>query len=131
MSPFKEFGLQDECRVAILPDERRAINEISKEKLTFFLLSTILGRMSYPLDDTDPRIEAMMLSRLRDMPVWRKLELLDQLNGMARILALSDLRERHPQASEAELQRYLVNLLIEPGLAEKVYGPSPEFVDGA
>ena len=76
--------------------------------------------------DTDPQVEAIMLSQLRSMPVWRKLEPTEQLNHMAHMLALSDLRERYPQASEPELRRHLADLRIGRELAEQVYGPLPE-----
>jgi hypothetical protein len=82
--------------------------------------------MTYLFADTDPRVEAIMLSRLRAMPVWRKLELMEQLNHMAYVLALSDLRERYPQASESELRRRLADLRIGQELAEQAYGPLPE-----
>jgi hypothetical protein len=42
------------------------------------------------------------------------------------VLALSDLRERYPQASEPELRRRLADLRIGRELAEQAYGPSPE-----
>ena len=45
----------------------------------------------------------MHVELLRQMPVWRKLELLAQLNELARTLALSGLCQRHPDASPKEL----------------------------
>ncbi len=86
--------------------------------------------MTHLTTDTDPRVEAIMLSRLREMPVWRKLELMAQLNDMACQLAMSDLRERYPQASEPELRRRLADLRIGSELAEQVYGPLPGPADG-
>lgn len=75
------------------------------------------------LSDTQPEAEALLLSLLRQAPAWRKLEMLGQLNQMARTLALSGLRQRHPQASPEELQRRLADLLLGPALAAHVYGP--------
>ncbi len=77
------------------------------------------------LSDTDPRAKAIQLELLRQAPVWRRLELMFQLNQMVRTLALNDLRQRFPDATEAELKRRLADRLLGPELAEKVYGPSP------
>ena len=51
-------------------------------------------RESSYLSDTQPEAEALLLSLLRQAPAWRKLEMLGQLNQMARTLALSGLRQR-------------------------------------
>jgi hypothetical protein len=75
------------------------------------------------LSDTRPEAEALLLSLLRQTPPWRKLEMLGQLNQMARTLALSGLRQRHPHATPEELQRRLADLLLGPDLAAQVYGP--------
>ena len=45
-----------------------------------------------------------------------------QLNASARLLALTGLRSRFPQASEAELRFKLAVLLLGDDLAHKVYG---------
>jgi len=73
--------------------------------------------------DTSPETERMLLQLMRETPPWRKMELMDQLNAMAREFALAGLRQRHPTASEQELRRRLADLLLGPELAAKVYGP--------
>ncbi len=45
------------------------------------------------------------------MPVWRKVEPMEQLSRMARALALCDLCEPYPHESESELRR-LADLLV-------------------
>ena len=50
------------------------------------------------------------------------MEMLAQLNAAAHRLALTGLRERHPQASPAELRRRLAGMLLGEELACKVYG---------
>lgn len=75
------------------------------------------------MNDTHPEVEAVQIELLRQAPVWRKLELVAQLNAMARDLALTGLRERYPDASEAEIKRRLADLLLGEELAEKAYGP--------
>jgi hypothetical protein len=72
--------------------------------------------------DTHPQIENLQLELLRNTPAWKKVELLVQLNKTAYSLALSGLRQRYPQAGEAELRRRLADLLLGEELASKVYG---------
>jgi hypothetical protein len=78
--------------------------------------------MSALYSDTNPKMEALQVRLLREAPAWRKLEMLAQLNSSARLLALSGLRQRHPQAREGELRRRLAGLLLGEELARKVYG---------
>jgi hypothetical protein len=74
----------------------------------------------YP--DTHPEMEALHIRLLREAPAWRKLEMLAQLNASARLLALSGLRQRFPEAGEGELRRRLADLLLGEELACRVYG---------
>jgi hypothetical protein len=78
--------------------------------------------MSAIYPDTHPEIEDLQLKLLRDLPPWKKLEMLAQLNQTARSLALSGLRQRHPHAGNSQLQRYLADLILGEELAEQVYG---------
>ena len=78
-----------------------------------------------PKADTSPEAEAVLNNLLREAPAWRKLRALGQLNAMAKALALSGLRERYPQATEAELQRRLADRVLGRELAAEVYGPYP------
>lgn len=73
--------------------------------------------------DTNPEAEKVLLALMRQTPPWRKMELLDEVNAMAREFALAGLRKRYPAASEVELRRRLADLLLGPELALKVYGP--------
>jgi hypothetical protein len=79
--------------------------------------------MSTLFPDTRPEAEQVLFELLRQAPSWRKLEMLGQLNQMAQTLALSGLRQRHPQATPQELRRRLADLLLGTTLAEQVYGP--------
>ncbi|MCX6053715.1 MAG: hypothetical protein NTZ74_02140 [Chloroflexi bacterium] len=78
--------------------------------------------MSALNSDTDPKTEILQIRLLRSVPSWRKLEMLVQLNNSARLLALSGLRQRYPQAGEGELHRRLASLLLGDELASRVYG---------
>lgn len=72
--------------------------------------------------DTDSKMETLQIQLLRTAPSWRKMEMLAGLNAFARRLALAGLRQRYPNAGEAELQRRLADLLLGPDLARNVYG---------
>ncbi|MBC8253472.1 MAG: hypothetical protein H8E35_05530 [Ardenticatenia bacterium] len=65
----------------------------------------------------------MLIDLMRQAPPWRKLEMVGQMNQAVRTLALSGLRQRHPQATQEELRRRLADLLLGPVLATEVYGP--------
>lgn len=84
----------------------------------------IQGTVLFP--DTRPEVEEVLMALLRQAPPWRKLEMVGQLNQTVRTLALSGLRQRHPQASPQELRRRLADLLLGPDLATHVYGPLAE-----
>lgn len=73
--------------------------------------------------DTSPEAEAVLLRLWRETPGWRKWQMMDHLNRMARELALAGLRRRHPDAPPAVLRRHLADLLLGPELAAQVYGP--------
>jgi hypothetical protein len=73
--------------------------------------------------DTCPEAEAALIEMLRQAPPWHKLHMVAQLNQTVRTLALSGLRQRHPEATPQELRRRLADLLLGPDLAALVYGP--------
>ena len=72
--------------------------------------------------DTHPKMEALQIQLLRQASPTRKMNMLAQLNASARLLAMTGLRSRFPQASEAELRFKLAVLLLGDELARKVYG---------
>ncbi len=74
-------------------------------------------------NDSDAAAEEVMLDIYRRMPVWRKLELVDDAIRTSRQLALIGLRSRHPEDSEARLRRRLLGLVLGEETALEVYGP--------
>lgn len=80
---------------------------------------------SYPTlsPDTDPAAEAVQLAIYRDMPAWRKLQLIDDAIRTSRSLALAGLRKRHPEAGSEELRRRFMDLWLGEELAARAYGP--------
>jgi hypothetical protein len=79
--------------------------------------------MTQVFTDTPPETERVLFAMLREMPPWRKVELVVPLNQTVRELALTGLRERYPNASPEELRRRLADIVLGPELAEKAYGP--------
>lgn len=79
--------------------------------------------------DTSLEAEAVLIAGLRKLPPWRKFEMVGELNAAVRQMMMHGLRQRHPQADEAELRRRLADLLLGPELAERVYGPLEESAD--
>jgi len=67
-------------------------------------------------------MEALQIKLLREVPSWRKMEMLVSLNASAQELALAGLHRRYPEASQSELHRRLADLLLGEELARKVYG---------
>jgi hypothetical protein len=82
--------------------------------------------MSTLSPDTHPDVERLQIERLRQMPAWRKIELMAEMTESVRALALAGLRQRYPTDTPAQLRRRLADLLLGPELAARVYGPPPE-----
>ncbi|MFQ5613685.1 MAG: hypothetical protein ACE5H9_16295 [Anaerolineae bacterium] len=82
--------------------------------------------MSTLAPDTSPQVEQIQIERLRQMPSWRKLALVGEMNRTVQALALAGLRQRHPADTPAQRQRRLADLLLGPELATRVYGPWSE-----
>jgi hypothetical protein len=78
------------------------------------------------INDTHPEAERILTELLRQAPVWRKMEMMAELNRTADHLAMEGLRDIYPKASEDELRRYLADLKLGSELAQKAYGPLPE-----
>ena len=74
---------------------------------------------------TSPEVERVLFDLARSAPAWRKVELMGEMYRTVRDLALSGLRQRHPDASPSELRRRLADILLGPELALRVYGPPP------
>ena len=73
--------------------------------------------------DTHPDMERFRIERLRQMPPWRKLALVGEMNQTVRALALAGLRQRHPDDSRTQRRRRLADLFLGPELAARAYGP--------
>lgn len=78
------------------------------------------------LTDTSPVAERLQIELMRQAPSWRKAYLVGQMTESVRLLALTGLRQRHPQATPEQLRRMLAELWLGSELATRVYGPLPE-----
>jgi hypothetical protein len=77
------------------------------------------------LSDTSPEAERVLVRLMREMPAERKLELAAEMFETVKLLALSGLRTRFPEASDEDLRRRLADILLGEELARKAYGPRP------
>ncbi len=76
--------------------------------------------------DTSPEAERLQVRGLRQMPPWRKLALVGEMNQTVRALALAGLRQRYPADTPAMRRCRLADLLLGPELAARAYGPFRE-----
>jgi hypothetical protein len=78
--------------------------------------------------DTAPEIAARYDAMIRALPGARRLELAAGLSSGVRALAEAGLRDRHPGASEREIQCRLAALLYGRAVAERVFKDVPSDV---
>lgn len=76
--------------------------------------------------DTSPEAEAVLLELLRDAPVWKRLQMVDQMFEMLRLLTMADLRRCYPHADENELRHRLAARILSPEEVVAAYGWEPE-----
>lgn len=79
--------------------------------------------MSALFPDTHPKAEALQIDLIRRILAWKKLAVLDSLNETVKTLALSGIRERHPDATPQQVHQVLAELMLGADLAQKVYLP--------
>ena len=77
--------------------------------------------MSALYSDTHPKMEALQIELIRRMPAWKKISIVDDLNAAAKMLAISGIKQRHPDATPEQIRRMLAELMLGAELARKVY----------
>jgi len=77
--------------------------------------------MSVLSSDTHPKMEALQIQVIRRMPTWKKISIVNDLNETVKTLAVSGIKERHPNATPQEIHRMLAELMLGAELARKVY----------
>jgi len=63
----------------------------------------------------------MQIEFIRRMPAWKKFAIVDGLNETVKTLAMSGIKQRHPNATPQQIQRMLAELMLGAELAQKVY----------
>jgi hypothetical protein len=76
--------------------------------------------------DTSLEAEQLQVRGLRQMPSWRKLALVGEMNQTVRTLARAGLRQRYPAETPAMRRHCLADLLHGPELAARAYGSFQE-----
>lgn len=71
--------------------------------------------------DTHPAMEALQIRLIRQMPAWKKIAIVDSLNEAVKTLAISGIKERHPNATPEQVRYHLAELSLGAELARKVY----------
>ena len=72
--------------------------------------------------DTSPEAEKVLIELLRKAPPWRRLQLADRLSWSMREMSLAGIRQRNPNATDAEVRRLFADIHLGPELARKVFG---------
>ena len=80
--------------------------------------------MNPALSDTSPEAERVLIELMRQTPVWRRLEIVGEMNATVRLLILSGLRQRHPGATPDELRRRMADILLGPDAGSR-HGLAP------
>ena len=78
--------------------------------------------MTALFSDTHPEIEALQIELIRRMLPWKKIAVVDSLNETVRTLAISGIKQRHPQATPEQVRCMLAEMLWGAELTGKVYG---------
>ena len=86
-----------------------------------FVDGSLGEKMTQLYSDTHPKMEALQIELIRRMPAWKKISIMDGLNETVKTLALSGIKQRHPNATPAQIQRMLAELTLGVKLARKVY----------
>ena len=71
--------------------------------------------------DTHPKMEALQIQFIRKMPAWKKISIVNDLNETVNTLAISGIKQRHPDATPEQIHRMLADLMLGAELARKVY----------
>jgi hypothetical protein len=75
-----------------------------------------------PTNDTDPRIEAVLVAGYRAMSVSQKLARVTALTRAVQELALLDIRRSHPEADQRETALRLASRWIAADLMKRAFG---------
>lgn len=78
------------------------------------------------MNDTNPKAEQVLISRLRAIPPGQKFRQIAELIALCRQLAVTGIKSRHPNASDEEITKRLSALCNGPEITKKVYNWDPQ-----
>ena len=84
-----------------------------------------MGSTRTPASDTSPEVSARVIARWRAMSPTEKLDLVDELNRACAELATIGVRQRHPDATDREIQLRVLSLSVDRDLMMAAYGWDP------
>ena len=76
--------------------------------------------------DTSPEAEAVLVELLQRAPVWKRLQMVDQMYETLSLLTLADLRRCYPNADEQEIKRRLTARFLSREEIIAAYGWDPQ-----
>ncbi len=76
--------------------------------------------------DTPRAVEEILFAAYRRMDAAQKLEHVGRLGGMVKSLVLADLRARHPDADERELELRYAARMLPPETMRAAFGWAPD-----
>src|SRR5688500_19761030 len=82
--------------------------------------------MTHYLSDTHPDAEAVLLRLYRETPAWRKWKLVMQHNELMQGLMTQGLRQRNPDASDQQINRWLLEMILGEELTDTLYRVAPD-----
>jgi len=68
----------------------------------------------------------VLLELLRRAPVWKRLQMIDQMHEVLRQLAMADIRRRYPHADNDEIKRRLAARVLSRTEVINAYGWDPD-----
>ena len=74
------------------------------------------------LNDTLPEADTVLTQLFHEAPDWKKIKMVNEMTKTVYLLAETGVRDRYPDAGEAEVRRRLADVVLGEDLAEKVYG---------
>lgn len=78
------------------------------------------------MNDTNPKIERMMIDGMNRMSTAEKIEMVWKLRDLVQGLAYTDMRARYPEASDRELRLRVAALHIPPDLMKRAFDWPPD-----
>lgn len=76
--------------------------------------------------DTSPEAEVVLTQLLREAPVWKRVQMVDQMYDTLRQLILADLRRSYPNADQMEIKRRLTARFLSRKQIIAAYGWDPK-----